>query len=73
LVTCPLQVMLTRLTLQRNHGTIVERESENSTGVSAPRTEAEQAVQLGLKEYSKDVDVIGYVFSSVQLLSFHEL
>jgi hypothetical protein len=66
LVTCPLQVMLARLTLQRNHGTIVE--SENTSEVSEPRTEAEQAVQLGLKEYSKDVDVIGYVFISVSLV-----
>ncbi|KAF5334133.1 hypothetical protein D9758_018616 [Tetrapyrgos nigripes] len=57
LVTCPLQVVLIRLSLQRNHGTSGAVESRDEV-VSEPRTEAEQAVKLELKEYSQDVDVI---------------
>ncbi|KAF5331453.1 hypothetical protein D9758_016340 [Tetrapyrgos nigripes] len=58
LVTCPLQVLFVRLTLQRNHGTSGSGDG-NAAEVSEPRTEVEQAARLELKEYSKDVDVIG--------------
>ncbi|KAF5341432.1 hypothetical protein D9758_014747 [Tetrapyrgos nigripes] len=57
LVTCPLQVLLIRLTLQRNHGPCVEGEYVDA--VSGPRMEVEQVAKLELKEYSKDVEAIG--------------